>query len=74
MHCHLRDCILDFGPLQGFWFFTYERFNGILGDLPNNNCSIEYQHTNESLFETVNSSPIHLILTLGKSPYTYQRF
>ena len=46
MHCHLRDCILDFGPLQGFWLFTYERFNGILGDLPNNNRSIEYQLMN----------------------------
>ena len=30
MHCHLRECILDVGPLYAFWCFSFERYNGIL--------------------------------------------
>ena len=43
MHCHLRECIEDYGPIAAFWLFPYERFNGILGEMPNNNRSIEIQ-------------------------------
>ena len=43
MSCHLRQCIYDYGPLHSFWAFPFERFNGILGNLPNNNKSIEVQ-------------------------------
>ena len=43
LHCHLKDCILDYGPLHGFWLFAFERYNGLLGQLPNNNHSIEVQ-------------------------------
>ena len=43
MCCHLRECILDYGPLNHFWLFAFERFNGILGQLPNNNRSVEVQ-------------------------------
>lgn len=43
LHAHLRDCLLDYGPFYGFWCFSYERFNGILGQMPNNNRSIELQ-------------------------------
>ena len=43
LQCHLKDCILDYGPLHGFWCYSFERYNGLLGDLPNNNCSIEVQ-------------------------------
>jgi hypothetical protein len=31
MHAHLKDIILDYGPVQEFWCFSFERFNGILG-------------------------------------------
>ena len=41
--CHLRECVLDYGPLNHFWLFEFEHFNGILGQLPNNNRSIETQ-------------------------------
>ena len=41
--CHLSSCVLDYGPLHNFWLFAFERFNGILGKLPNNNRSIEVQ-------------------------------
>ena len=43
MSCHIRECILDYGPMQNFWLFSFERYNGILGRLPNNNRSIEVQ-------------------------------
>ena len=43
LQCHLKECILDYGPLHGFWCFSFERYNGLLGDLPNNNQSIEVQ-------------------------------
>ena len=39
MACHLRECILDYGPLNHSWLFAFEHFNGILGQLPNNNSS-----------------------------------
>lgn len=43
LHCHLKDCVLDFGPLHAFWCFSFERFNGILGATPLNGRSIEIQ-------------------------------
>lgn len=43
MHCHIVSCIRDFGPFHSFWLFPFERYNGILGSLPNNNRSIEVQ-------------------------------
>lgn len=43
MQCHLRSCVEDYGPLHGFWLFAFERYNGILGNIPNNNRCIELQ-------------------------------
>ena len=43
MHGHLRSCMLDYGPLHGFWLYAFERYNGILGNIPHNNHSIEVQ-------------------------------
>ena len=43
MSCHLSECVKDYGPLAAFWLFAFERYNGILGKLPNNNRSIEIQ-------------------------------
>ena len=31
---HLRDCSSDYGPLYAFWYFSFERMNGILGKYP----------------------------------------
>jgi hypothetical protein len=39
--CHLQECIMDFGPIHGFWLFAYERFNGMLGETNTNNVSPE---------------------------------
>ena len=43
MHLHLRDCLLDYGPVYAFWCFAFERYNGILGAYPTNNRAIEPQ-------------------------------
>ena len=34
LHGHLKDVILDYGPVQEFWLFSFERYNGILGKQP----------------------------------------
>ena len=43
LHKHLKDCILDYGPIASFWLYAFERYNGMLGNYPNNNRSIELQ-------------------------------
>jgi hypothetical protein len=43
MHSHLADCILDYGPVYSFWLFSFERYNGILGNYHTNNRSVELQ-------------------------------
>ena len=43
LHTHLPDCVFDYGPVTGFWLFSFERYNGILGDFSTNNKSIELQ-------------------------------
>lgn len=43
MHCHLKQCILDYGPIYSFWLFSFERYNGIFESFPTNSCSVEVQ-------------------------------
>jgi len=43
LHGHLKEVILDHGPITGFWCFSFERFNGILGSTTTNNISVELQ-------------------------------
>lgn len=43
MHGHLKEVILNYGPLQEFWCYSFERYNGILGKQPTNNRNIEPQ-------------------------------
>ncbi|RHZ82956.1 hypothetical protein Glove_102g68 [Diversispora epigaea] len=38
---HLSTCSHDFGLLYAFWYFSFERINGILGSLPNSHRQIE---------------------------------
>lgn len=40
LHGHLQDCILDYGPIYSFWCFSFERYNGIMGDYHTNNVNI----------------------------------
>ena len=43
MSCHLKDCILDFGPLSSFWCFAFERYNGTLESFHKSWCGPEKQ-------------------------------
>ena len=52
LHGHLKDVILDYGPPQEFWLFSFERYNGMLGNQPTNNRSIESQLMKRFLSDT----------------------
>ena len=43
MHAHIKDCVIEYGPPHTFWAFAFESYNGILGEQPNNNRSVELQ-------------------------------
>ena len=43
LHNHLKDCVTDYGSVYGFWLFSFERYNGMLGDTVTNNRNIEVQ-------------------------------
>ena len=43
LHTHTLDCILDYGPVYSFWLFSFERYNGLLGDYITNQRSPEIQ-------------------------------
>ena len=30
MHCHIMQCILNYGPASAFWLYPFERYNGIM--------------------------------------------
>ena len=36
MHLHLKQCLIDFGPVYSFWCFSFERYNDILGNFQTN--------------------------------------
>lgn len=36
LHCHMAECLKDYGSMYGFWCFSYERYNGILGNFQTN--------------------------------------
>lgn len=43
LHSHLVDCVLDYGPVYSFWLFSFERYNGILGESGTNQRAVEIQ-------------------------------
>ena len=43
LHLHLSSCYKDYGPCYGFWLFSFERYNGLLGKYHTNQLSIEIQ-------------------------------
>jgi len=51
LHLHLKNCLLDYGPVHGFWCFPFERFNGILGAYHTNNKAVESQILKKVLHE-----------------------
>ena len=43
MHMHIKESILNYGPVYGFWCFPFERYNGVLGSFQSNWISPELQ-------------------------------
>ena len=43
LRCHLKDCLLDYGPATSFWLFSFERMNGVLGNFQTSNRAVEIQ-------------------------------
>jgi len=43
LHLHLQDVYRDYGPCYGYWLFSFERYNGLLGKIHTNQLSIEIQ-------------------------------
>ena len=43
LHLHVHGILRDYGPCYGYWLFSFERYNGILGKFPTNKRSIEIQ-------------------------------
>lgn len=52
LHAHLKECIEDFGPIYNFWLFSFERYNGLLGNYPTNRRMIEIQMMKRFFRET----------------------
>ena len=66
LHCHLNSVLLDYGPVLGFWLFSFERYNGLLGSTVTNNRSVEMQFMRDFLKERF------LMPCAGNLPTTYQ--
>lgn len=51
LHMHLTECILDFGPVYTFWLYSFERYNGILGNYSTNQKSIDRNSAYAEVFK-----------------------
>ena len=64
LHCHLAECLHDYGPAHDTWCFSFERYNGILGMTPNNKQSLKIEKTLIKRFiqqmESYNAHPLFL--------------
>lgn len=47
LHLHLKQCLLDYGPVQSFWCFPFERFNGVFESFQKNWICPELQIMNK---------------------------
>ena len=56
----MADCLKDFGPVYGFWCFSYERYNGVLGSFPTNKKSIASQLMRRFVYESESQSQQNL--------------
>ncbi|XP_048578287.1 uncharacterized protein LOC125560597 [Nematostella vectensis] len=43
LQTHILDCVLDYGPVYSFWLFSFERYNGIIGEYCTNQRAVEIQ-------------------------------
>ena len=49
VHCHLSDVLVNYGPVFGFWLFSFERYNGQMGFTITKNRSVEIQFMRDFL-------------------------
>ena len=42
LHLHLKECVQNYCSIYGFWLFSFERYNGILGSY-HTNKTVEIQ-------------------------------
>ena len=49
LHGHLTECIRNYGPVNSFWCFAYERMNGVLGAYHTNNHHVSVQYMRKFL-------------------------
>lgn len=56
LHGHLRECVLDYGPVYSFWLFSFERLNGIMESFSTNCRDVSLQLMRR--FESVHQSGI----------------
>lgn len=47
LHLHLKDSLLDYGPVYAFWCFPFERYNGIFQSFQKNWICTELQIMNK---------------------------
>ena len=69
LHGHLKECVLDYGPIYNFWCFSFERFNGILSSFKTNNRCVEIQLTRKlqkQVFCELLEIPCHLFGIYGE--------
>lgn len=69
LHCHLKQCLLDYGPVHNFWLFSFERYNGILENFPSNNRSIEIHLMRRFIHECSLYTSCHYLPTEYKAEF-----
>ncbi len=63
MHCHLYECIDDFGSVYTFWLYPFERYNGNLGDFHTNNVSMDVTLMRKFIDQTYLAAQVQSIFT-----------
>ena len=53
LHFHLKDCLLDYGPVYSFLCFCFERYNEIFGRYYTNNKAVKPQFMRKFITEQV---------------------
>lgn len=71
LHTHLLDRVLDYGPVYTFWLFSFERYNGILGDYRTNQRAVEIQlmrkFTSNQFMKDINCISRNISTTVSKT-------
>ena len=52
LHTRLAECVKDYGSIYGYWLFSFERYNGTLGNFPTNKKCISEQLVRCFIYES----------------------